>query len=165
MQYCSLQHSTLLLSPVTFTIVCCFALAPSLHFFWIYFPGGSDGKASVYNVRDLGLSPGLGRSPGEGNGNPLKYYCLENPMDREAWQSTVCGVAKSQTQLSNYTHQPGGVHLLVSYIFAFSTCSWGSQGKNTGVICHSLLQWNTFCQNSTMTRLSSVALHSMAQFH
>ena len=49
------------------------------------FPGGSDGKASVYNVGDLGLSPGLGRSPGEGNGNPLQYYCLENLMDRGAW--------------------------------------------------------------------------------
>ena len=49
------------------------------------FPGGSDGKASVYSVGDLGLSPGLGRSPGEGNGNPLQDYCLENPMDRGAW--------------------------------------------------------------------------------
>ena len=49
------------------------------------FPGGSDGKASVYNAGDLGSSPGLGRSPGEGNGNPLQYYCLENPMDRGAW--------------------------------------------------------------------------------
>ena len=43
--------------------------------------GGSDGKASVYNVRDLGSIPGLGRFPGEGNGNPLQYFCLENPMD------------------------------------------------------------------------------------
>ena len=49
------------------------------------FPGGSDGKASVYNARDPGLIPGSGRSPGEGNGNPLQYYCLENPMDRGAW--------------------------------------------------------------------------------
>ena len=49
------------------------------------FPGGSDGKASVYNVGDLGSIPGLGRSPGEGNGNPLQDYCLENPMDRGAW--------------------------------------------------------------------------------
>ena len=48
------------------------------------FTGGSDGKASVYNVGDLGSIPGLGRSPGEGNGNPLQYYCLENPMDRGA---------------------------------------------------------------------------------
>ena len=49
------------------------------------FPGGSDGKASVYNAEDLGSIPGLGRSPGEGNGNPLQYYCLENPVDRGAW--------------------------------------------------------------------------------
>ena len=46
------------------------------------FPGGSDGKASACNVGDLGLIPGLGRSPGEGNGNPLQHSCLENPMDR-----------------------------------------------------------------------------------
>ena len=49
------------------------------------FPGGSDGKASVYNAGDLGSIPGSGRSLGEENGNPLQYYCLENPMDREAW--------------------------------------------------------------------------------
>ena len=48
-------------------------------------PGGSDGKVSVHNVGDLGSIPGSGRSPGEGNGNPLQYYCLENPMDRGAW--------------------------------------------------------------------------------
>ena len=47
-------------------------------------PGGSDGKASAYNVGDPGSIPGLGRSPGEGNGNPLQYSCLENPMDRGA---------------------------------------------------------------------------------
>ena len=49
------------------------------------FPGGSDGKASAYNVGDSGLIPGLGRSPEEGNGNPLQYSCLENSMDRGAW--------------------------------------------------------------------------------
>jgi len=48
-------------------------------------PGGSDSKASAYNAGDLGSIPGLGRSPGEGNGNPLQYSCLENPMDGEAW--------------------------------------------------------------------------------
>ena len=52
---------------------------------WIHFPGDSDGKASVYNVRDLGSTPGLGRFPGEGNGNPLQYSCLENPMEGGAW--------------------------------------------------------------------------------
>ena len=48
-------------------------------------PGGSDGKASVHNAGDLGSISGSGRSAGEGNGNPLQYYCLENPMDRGAW--------------------------------------------------------------------------------
>ena len=49
------------------------------------FPGGSDSKASAYNAGDLGSIPGLGRSSGEGNGNPLRYSCLENPMHGEAW--------------------------------------------------------------------------------
>ena len=49
------------------------------------FPGGSDGKASAYNAGDPGSVPGSGRSPGEGNGSPLQYSCLENPMDRGAW--------------------------------------------------------------------------------
>ena len=49
------------------------------------FLGGLDGKASVYNEGDLGSIPGLGRFPGEGNGNPLQYSCLENPMDGVAW--------------------------------------------------------------------------------
>ena len=51
----------------------------------IYFPGGSDGKASAYNVGDLDSIPGSGRFPAEGNGNPLQYSCLGNPMDGEAW--------------------------------------------------------------------------------
>ena len=49
------------------------------------FSGGSDGKVSVYNVGELGSIPGSGRSTGEGNGNPLQYYCLESPMDGRAW--------------------------------------------------------------------------------
>ena len=53
--------------------------------FTVLFPGGSDGKASVYNAGDQGLIPGSGRSPGEGNGNPLQYSCLENSMDGGAW--------------------------------------------------------------------------------
>ena len=67
--------------------------------------GGSDGKASAYNAGDLGSIPGLGRSPGEGNGNPLQYSCLENPMDRGAWWATAHGVAKSRTRLSDFTSQ------------------------------------------------------------
>ena len=66
------------------------------------FPGGSDCKASAYNVGDLGSIPGSGRSPGEGNGNPLQYSCLENPMDRGAWWATDHGVAKSWKWLSDF---------------------------------------------------------------
>ena len=70
------------------------------------FPGGSDGKASAYNAGDLGSIPGSGRSPGEGNGNPLQYSCLENPMDGGAWWATVHGVAKGRRRLSDFTHSP-----------------------------------------------------------
>ena len=69
------------------------------------FPGGSEGKASACNAGDLGSIPGSGRSPGEGNGNPLQYSCLENSMDRGAWWATVHGVAKSRTGLSGFTSQ------------------------------------------------------------
>ena len=77
-------------------------LLPSLCFLH-----GSIGKESACNAGDLGLIPGLGRSPGEGNGNPLQYSCLENPMDRGTWQATVHvvtrvghGLATKQQQLS-----------------------------------------------------------------
>ena len=59
------------------------------------FPGGSVSKESVYNARDLSLIPGLERSPGGGHGNPLQYSCLQNPMDRGAWQAMIHGVTKS----------------------------------------------------------------------
>ena len=64
---------------------------------------GSDGKVSACNAGDLGSTPGLGRSPGEGNDNPLQYSCMEHPMDRGAWTATVHGVTKSWTQLSDLT--------------------------------------------------------------
>ena len=67
------------------------------------FPGGSDDKASACNAGDPGLIPGLGRSPGEGNGNPLQYSCLENSMDGGAWQAAVLSVAKRQAQQSDFT--------------------------------------------------------------
>ena len=78
---------------------------------WVFFkgetgkqwdcPGGASGKESTYQLGDAGSIPGLGKSPGVGNGNPLQYSCLENSMDREAWQVTVHGVAKSLTQVSD----------------------------------------------------------------
>ena len=74
--------------------------------------GGSDGKASACNAGDLGSIPGLGRSPREGNGNPLQYSCLENPMGRGAWWATAHGVAKSRTWLSDFS--------------SFTSSRWGS---------------------------------------
>ena len=65
------------------------------------FPDGSDSKVSTCNAGDLSLIPGLGRSLGEGNGNPLQYSRLGNSTDRGDWQATVLGVAKSLTRLSN----------------------------------------------------------------
>ena len=80
----------------------------------IGFPGGSDGKESACSAGDPGSIPRLERSPGEGNGNPLQYSCLQNSMDRGAWWSTVHGVAKCRTQVSNFysmTYQTLGKHV------------------------------------------------------
>ena len=67
---------------------------------YLGFLGGSEDKVFACNAGDPGSIPGLGRYPGEGNGNSLQYSCLENPMDRGAWWTTVHRVAKSQTRLS-----------------------------------------------------------------
>ena len=75
------------------------------------FPGGSDSKESACNADDLRSVPGLGGSPGEGNGNTLQYSCLENLMDRKAWWAT----AKSQTRLSNFHFTFLPIHLLFSH--------------------------------------------------
>ena len=66
-------------------------------------PGGSDGKESAYNAGDPASIPGWGRSPGKGNGIPLQYSCLENPIDGGAWWATVHEVAKCRTWLSDFT--------------------------------------------------------------
>ena len=83
---------------------------PNCYFIAVYFqslfpqgPGGSDVKASAYSAGDLGSIPGSGISPGEGNGNPLQYSCLENPMDGGIWWALVHGVTKSRTQLIDFT--------------------------------------------------------------
>ena len=76
-------------------------LAFTIYTVYKSFPHSSVGKESACNAGDPGLIPGLGRSPGKGNGNPLQYSCLENPMDRGAWQAIVHGVARSRTRLSD----------------------------------------------------------------
>ena len=66
------------------------------------FPGGSDNKEPACNAGDLGLIPGSGRTPGEGNGYPLQYSCLEDSMDRRVWQVTVQEVTESRTRLNDF---------------------------------------------------------------
>ena len=97
---------TSMLYPITHTHVHTHILTHALSLFpslftsltlTVDFPGGSDGEASAHNAGDPGSIPGSGRSPGEGNGTPLQYSCLENPMDVEAWWATVHGVAESDT--------------------------------------------------------------------
>ena len=73
-------------------------------------PGGSVVKNPPANVGDVGLIPGSGRSPGGGNGNPLQYSCLENPMERGAWWAIVHGVTRSWTQLNTHTHVHTSMH-------------------------------------------------------
>jgi len=68
----------------------------------------------------MGLIPGLGRSPGVGNGNPFQYFCLKNPMDKEAWCATVHGVTKSRTRLSTHTHTHTHISIISSMNCAFS---------------------------------------------
>ena len=74
------------------------------------------------NAGDVGSIPGLGRSPGEGNGNPLQYSCLEHPMDRGAWWATVHGVAKSQTRLQQLSKH---AWVLVEASVIFRCSLWG----------------------------------------
>ena len=96
------------------------------------FPGGSEVKASDSNTGDLGSIPGLGRSPGEGNGTPLQYSCLENPMDRGAWWAAVHGVAKSRTRLSDFTSSNFCCH-------GFFFCKFARERRNAEVFCLLLL--------------------------
>ena len=95
------------------------------------FPCGSAAKEYACNAGDLGLIPGLGRTPGEGNGYPLQYSGLENSIDRGAWQATVHGVAKSQTGLRDFHfHWPygssGNCLFYHSNSSFFGSCSWSS---------------------------------------
>ena len=93
------------------------------------FPGGSVVKNRSANARDMSSIPELGGSPGGGNGNPLQYSCLENSMDRGAWQATVHGVAKSQTWLS--TQESTQLQILLFPFFSPDLNEKLMRGKNT----------------------------------
>ena len=96
------------------------------------FPDGSDSKESACSVGDLGLIPGLGWSPGEGNSYPLQYSGLENSTDRGAWHATVRGVTKSQTQLSKFHFH---LHPLSSVSVNSHQKQWNSQFHNFHFLC------------------------------
>ena len=98
------------------------------HYSWLHinlgdFPGGTHGKELACQcriLRDLGLIPGSGRSPGKGHGNPLKYSCLENPKDRGSWQATVHRVAQSWTRLKQlHTHSTNESWVSLVFIWGF----------------------------------------------
>ena len=91
------------------------------------FPGGSGGKASTCNAEDPGSIPRSGRSPREGNGNPLQHSCLENSMDRRAWRAVVCGAAKSQTQWGR-THHAGLITVLCEAGEFWGVYEWKARG-------------------------------------
>ena len=130
------------------------------HHFWVIilvywclgFPGGSDGKESACNAGDPGSIPESGKSPGEENGNPLQYSCLENSMDRGAGLVIVHGVSKSQTRLSSW-HILGFVFskLLLSIV---SVVEMLSNDVLLHIPSQFLDQWyNVGILNSTMLRI------------
>ena len=101
------------------------------------FPGGAMVKNLPANAGDACLIPGSGRSPGGGNGNPLQYFCLGNPMDRRAWRAIVRGVTKSWMQLSTHIHKENHT----SQITEFSASPWRGRCKSLGSLKSFL--WST----------------------
>ena len=107
----------LLIFLLVILIPACASSSPA--FYMMYSAYGTDGKESARNVRDPGLILGWGRSPGERNGNPLQYFCLDNPMDRGACRATVHGIAKNWTRLSD------------QHFHFHSACKLNKWGDNT----------------------------------
>ena len=103
---------------------------------FVAFPGVLVGKESACNAGDPCSISGSGRSPGEGNGNPFQYSCLENPMDGGAWWAAVCGVAKSRIRLSDFTFT-FHFHALEKEMATHSSIlAWRIPGTEDLVGCH-----------------------------
>ena len=117
---------------VPLCVMCCF--------FPYCFYGGSDGKESACSAGYPGSMPGLRRSPGEGNGSPLLYSCLENSMERGAWQATVHGVTKCQTWLSTDVKERKKIQISIK-VLNISVC-W-NKVKQRNVPRHQLFPWRS----------------------
>ena len=148
------------------------------------FPGGSVVKNPPANAEDLGSIPGSGWSPEEGDGNPLQYSCLGNPMDIGAWWATVSGAAQTQTQLSNYTTTNGTGNRLWCLELCFSivlghrylwiyvpklvqlkvvfSADWGLDWKRFPLRFHQTLFLST-CSNSDPTASRRVVCPSFSK--
>ena len=128
-------------------------------------PCGSDSKESACNVGDPGSIPESGRSPGEGNGNPLQYSCLENPMNREAWWVTVHGVTESWTWL---TLSLLPLWFLVVKEVLFVLKGWYRKGKIFITYAITIVQWTFFYPSYGMhwhyIKLYQVSSHSTSLF-
>ena len=124
------------------------------------FLGGSDCKESACRERDPGLINGSGRSPGEGNGNPLQYSCLENSMDRATWQATGHGISRSHSQRSNFTSQESDCLPLLAG--RSSDSMFHPIRVNTGMAIHipRTLSASIFVQNWRAVCMLRVSLHS-----
>jgi len=124
------------------------------------FLGGSDCKESACRERDPRLINGSGRSPGEGNGNPLQYSCLENSMDRATWQATCHGISRSHSQRSNFTSQESDCLPLLAG--RSSDSMFHPIRVNTGMAIHipRTLSTSIFVQNRCAVCMLQVSLHS-----
>ena len=106
-----------------------FSNKPTNHLFMYIFTDGSDYRESACNAIDSGSIPGLGRSFGEGSGYPLQYSCLENSMDRGAWQTTVCEVSKSQTRWATSSNMTGVLIIEEIWTSREAPGLWGPRGQ------------------------------------
>ena len=131
------------------------------------FPGGSDGKESACHVEDPGLIPGLGRCPGEGNGYPLQYSCLENPMDRGAWQATVHGGCKESDTTDTNTFNKGYSNIFQKCMSHFKMEYRNKRPQKAAVFFFYTMTVNTeteipcFCLCYRLLRLSSSSRESL----
>ena len=121
------------------------------------FTSGSDGKESACNVRDPGWIPGSERSPGEGNGNPLQYLCLENPRDGGAWWAAVYGVAESWTRLKRLSSSSSVLYVCLVTPSCLTLCDamdWSPPGSSVGILQARILEWvaTVFSRGSSQAR-------------